>query len=204
MDRELDKILFKIDKGLPSESIVRLTKEIGSVYQNENLGPDALTKDGILKIIADDVNNTVSASDIQAVRTYTIEDLTIVGKPTQADQDAYANKVAELLLNVYYDGFFLELQDFLDGFGQQKTDEAKKGSVLKLARASQTYEKLAKGLVTIPVPADKATAHLEIVNGYRALSSGSKILAQSIADPVLAMAGLQIYMSGYELLLKDL
>lgn len=195
-NKGLARLLVKIDTGVPSKNTLALTQNIV-----EELESDVPSQKGdIKKTLENTLRDATGQNESYPASFYEIANLNIIVAPQEADRERYAKNIEDLLRSIYYKGLTLELQYFLDGYGISKSPEIKKEMSLKLLRAGKAYEALASGLMTLDVPVDKSSRHMEMANAYLALSVGCKLFAESLADTALGVNAYRIYIYGHNIL----
>ncbi len=200
-ENELGILIDRIDAGIPSRNTAEITQSIVNTYKKRVDTENPISKEEALKLLTEDFGENINNFERVANRpkVYSATDLNIIQDTSATAMKKYTEDGRKILDEIYFDGLSLESQFLLDGFGATKSEAQKKEAALKLTRSEVAYKKLALLLLEVDVPANKVDHHTELINGYLNLSLASKLFAQSLVDPVLAVSGLQIYNYGYGL-----
>ncbi len=143
-----------------------------------------------------DLTDQLSSQIIEKVpkaKTYTVADLNIVSNPTKEDIKKYGNDFFILRnnsQNAYIRGITAQDSPLLD--------TSENGVVGTYVLVGKIYEKMSVDLLKLSVPKELIELHLKIVNNYAETGYGLKQFGQLNTDPVVAIAGLNIYKANSE------
>jgi len=138
--------------------------------------------------VLDLANNLASSVDASTTAQYQLSDLTIMSSSTPAQLKDYANQfwtIREKYANLY--------QQNPVGSADFAADPSDPSFASGFVETGDLYIQMAADLSQIPVPAQLATLHLDLLNNYAASGEELKKVGQINSDSVSAMSGLNTF-----------
>jgi hypothetical protein len=195
------RILDKRDTGTTTD----ITRSASAkTYENEGTQTDQIAKDFLSQylalkqnnrevtaeeatIIAQNTLNSAEYTDTGAVQ-YTAKNIVISDDTSKESAQKYMN-AGIAMLNTYSNAKYKNELTILD----QATKSGKESDLKQLDPIIKNYKGMIAESLSMPVPKDAVTAHLEMVNAISNVLSSAEGMRVTFSDPVRSFASVSRY-----------
>ncbi len=141
------------------------------------------------------INNLITKNiltDIDSVKNYTLNDLSIIHDNGKETIQQYATQI-DLILNpnTEIENDIVIVKEILETKNKQKLQ--------KIDLNIKIYENIQKELLSLPVPYEISTPHINAINALGNLISNATQMKQILNDPIAGLLNIKKYMTNQEI-----
>jgi len=135
-------------------------------------------------------------TDTDSVKSYTLNDLDIIHDNSKETIQQYATQIDLILSpNIEMENDIIIIKEILETRDKQKLQE--------IDLNIKIYENAQKELLSLPVPYEISTPHINAINALGSLISNTTQMKQILNDPITGLLNIKKYMTNQEIFVKE-